>query len=53
MKDKHNSTDEVRYPKWEHFDAMDTILKLSHRPVTKPPVVVVVESTVVSNTMVR
>ena len=52
MKDKRNSTDEVRYPKWEHFDAMDTIL--SHRPVTKPPVVVVVvESTVISNTMVQ
>ena len=47
MKDKRNSTGEGRYPEWEYFDAMDTIL--GHRPATKPPVVV--ESIAVGDTV--
>ena len=38
VKDKRNKTWEVRFPEWDYFDSMDTIL--GHWPATKPPVVV-------------
>ena len=38
VRDKRNTTGKGRYPEWDFYDAIDTIL--GHRPVTQPPVVV-------------